>query len=294
MSEINITLFDTIHQRSGHKITMDVETICRGLSIPIHTSIEDKAGLPLWSPTTFDGTRSTSNAQTISMLVYDMDDGDSCFDMWCLFAQRGWTTIAHTSASHSPSHHKYRVILPLAVPLPKSDWERVWRASFELWMDVVGIGIPDTKAIKDMARIYFRYGWPRDSKMETVEGSNIWPQSHPCHPSQYHRSGYWIGRPLELKYDHIKLPKPKPRPSFDRNKPQSLESAMMDPQLRQSVGLNAGGSIVGQYIKHIPCPSCGRRSVFYSIDPSMTGSTLWPSCNHVNSCGWWGKLETLS
>ena len=100
MSEINITLFDTIHQRSGHKITMDVETICRGLSIPIHTSIEDKAELPLWSPTTFDGTRSTSNAQTISMLVYDMDDGDSCFDMWCLFAQRGWTTIAHTSASH--------------------------------------------------------------------------------------------------------------------------------------------------------------------------------------------------
>jgi len=228
------------------------------------------------------------------MLVYDMDDGDSTFDMWCLFAQRGWTTIAHTSASHSPSHHKYRVIIPLAVPLPKSDWDKVWRASFELWMDVIGVGVPDTKAIKDLARVYFRYGWTKESKMETMEGSKLWLQSHPCHPSQYHRGGYWIGKPLELKYDHIKLPKPKPRPTVDRTKPQTLDNAMMDPQLRQSVGLNAGGSMVGQYIKHIPCPSCGRRSVYFSIDPSTANSTKWPSCNHANSCGWWGKLETLS
>ena len=294
MSKYNITLFNSIHQRIGQNISMDVESICRGLATPIHRAIDDKSQLPLWSPTTFNGSRSTANATSISMLVYDLDDGDSCFDVWSLFAQRGWTVIGHTSASHSPSHQKYRVILPLAAPLPKVDWERIWRASFELWMDVVGVGIPDTKAIKDMARVYFRYGWTRDSKMETVDGSKLWPQSHPCHPSQYHRSGYWIERPLELRYDHIQLPKPKPRPQIDRSQPQSLDSAMMDPQLRQSVGINAGGSIVGQYVKHIPCPSCGRRSVFYSIDPSTANSTKWPSCNHVNSCGWWGKLETLS
>jgi len=294
MSEYNITLFNSIHQRIGQNISMDVESICRGLATPIHRAIDDKSQLPLWSPTTFNGSRSTANATSISMLVYDLDDGDSCFDVWSLFAQRGWTVIGHTSASHSPSHQKYRVILPLAAPLPKVDWERIWRASFELWMDVVGVGIPDTKAIKDMARVYFRYGWTRDSKMETVDGSKLWPQSHPCHPSQYHRSGYWIERPLELRYDHIQLPKPKPRPQIDRSQPQSLDSAMMDPQLRQSVGINAGGAIVGQYVKHIPCPSCGRRSVFYSIDPSTANSTKWPSCNHVNSCGWWGKLETLS
>ena len=294
MFEYSITLFDNIHQRSGRSITMDVDRICQGLSTPIHTSIEDKSRLPLWSPTSFDGTRSTKNAQSISMLVYDMDDGDSSFDVWCLFAQRGWTTIAHTSASHSPNHHKYRVIIPLASPLPKSDWDRVWRASFELWMDVVGIGVPDTKAIKDLARVYFRYGWTRDSKLEMMDGSKVWPQSHPCSPAQYHRSGYWIGRPLELKYDHIQLPKPKPRPKFDRTKSQTLDSAMMDPQLRERVGINAGGSIVGDYIKHIQCPSCGQKSVFYSIDPSMGNSTKWPSCNRINKCGWWGKLETLS
>lgn len=294
MFEYSITLFDNIHQRSGRSITMDVDKICQGLSTPIHTSIEDKSRLPLWSPTIFDGTRSTKNAQSISMLVYDMDDGDSSFDVWCLFAQRGWTTIAHTSASHSPNHHKYRVIIPLASPLPKSDWDRVWRASFELWMDVVGIGVPDTKAIKDLARVYFRYGWTRDSKLEMMDGSKVWPQSHPCSPAQYHRSGYWIGRPLELKYDHIQLPKPKPRPKFDRTKSQTLDSAMMDPQLRERVGINAGGRIVGDYIKHIQCPSCGRKSVFYSIDPSMGNSTKWPSCNRINKCGWWGKLETLS
>lgn len=294
MFEYSITLFDNIHQRSGRSITMDVDRICQGLSTPIHTSIEDKIKLPLWSPTTFDGTRSTKNAQSISMLVYDMDDGDSSFDVWCLFAQRGWTTIAHTSASHSPNHHKYRVIIPLASPLPKSDWDRVWRASFELWMDVVGIGVPDTKAIKDLARVYFRYGWTRDSKLELDDGSKVWPQSHPCSPAQYHRSGYWIGRPLELKYDHIQLPKPKPRPKFDRTKSQTLDSAMMDPQLRERVGVNAGGRIVGDYIKHIQCPSCGKKSVFYSIDPSMGNSTKWPSCNRINKCGWWGKLETLS
>ena len=294
MFEYSITLFDNIHQRSGRSITMDVDRICQGLSTPIHTSIEDKIKLPLWSPTTFDGTRSTKNAQSISMLVYDMDDGDSSFDVWCLFAQRGWTTIAHTSASHSPNHHKYRVIIPLASPLPKSDWDRVWRASFELWMDVVGIGVPDTKAIKDLARVYFRYGWTRDSKLELDDGSKVWPQSHPCSPAQYHRSGYWIGRPLELKYDHIQLPKPKPRPKFDRTQSQTLDSAMMDPQLRERVGINAGGRIVGDYIKHIQCPSCGKKSVFYSIDPSMGNSTKWPSCNRINKCGWWGKLETLS
>jgi len=129
MSEYSITLFDNIHQRNGQKITMDVESICRGLTTPVHRAIEDKSRLSLWSPTIFNGTRSTSNAQEITMLVYDMDDGDTPFDVWSLFAQRGWTTIAHTSASHSPTHQKYRVIIPLAKPLPKSDWEKIWRAS---------------------------------------------------------------------------------------------------------------------------------------------------------------------
>jgi len=288
--EYNITIFDNITQRQGRKITSKIETIIKALTSPIHKSIEDKSKLPLWSPTTFDGTRSTKNAQSISMIVYDLDDGDTGWESWVLFAQKGWTTLAHTSASHHPSHPKYRVILPLAKPLPKDDWEKIWRAAFELWVNVVQIGIPDQKAIKDMARVYFRYGWPMESKYD----GGPWPISHPCHPSKYHQSGSWIGTPLDLKYDHIRLPKPKTRLIVDRTRPMTLSNAMMDPQMRESIGIMAGGQRVGEYIKHIQCPSCGRQSVFFSIDPNSLGSTKWPSCNHVNSCGWWGKMEALS
>lgn len=287
MTRYTITLFDSIRQRNPRVVEMSLEDVARGLTTPVHRAINDKSNLPLWSPTFFNGTRSTSNAVSISFLVYDMDDGDTSFDVWRLFAQRGLNVMVHTSASHSPNHHKYRVILPLSSPLPKEDWPKIWRASMELWINVVGIGIPDMKAIKDMARVYFRYGWPAKSKLD-----GEFDESHPCHPSQYHWSGYWLGgQSLDLQYQHIQLPPPPKKVVVDRSKPMTMSDAMMDPQMRESHGLSRGGVVVGEYIKHVPCPSCGRRSVYWIIDPN--NGSKWAQCNRINKCGYWSSLEEV-
>jgi predicted RNA-binding Zn-ribbon protein involved in translation (DUF1610 family) len=288
MIKYSISLFDNIRQRHPRVVEMGLEDVAKGLTLPVHKSIDDKSNLPLWSPTIFDGVRSTKNAQTISFIVYDMDDGDTTFDVWRLFAQRDLNVMVHTSASHSPAHHKYRIIIPLAQSLPKVDWPKIWRAAFELWMEVVGIGIPDTKAIKDMARVYFRYGWPAQSKLE-----GDFDESHPCHPSQYHWSGYWLGgHCLQLQYQHIELPPPPKPVVFNRSEPMTIGDAMMmDPQMRESHGRSRGGVVVGDYIKHVPCPSCGRRSVYWIIDPNQ--GSKWAQCNRINKCGFWSKLEDV-
>ncbi len=70
-----------------------------------------------------------------------MDDGLSSFDSWQIWGKLGYTVAAHTSYSHTPEHHKYRIALPLLEPIPASDWPRAAIAANELWAKVVGVGV---------------------------------------------------------------------------------------------------------------------------------------------------------
>lgn len=270
---------------------MTFDELVKGFTTPWKNKmVKEKKDLPLWSPTTFqNGRRSGANAERIWFLVYDMDDGMAPFDTWRLFHE--YNVIAHTSYSHRPYHHKYRIILPLEDPIHASDWVRASKAASNLWNNVVGRGEPDPSALNDRARAYFRFGLP------SPEGDI--PAHHPLFPSEFHDVAWNVGKSLKLDFSDIPeekkpvgRPVKQPRHVYQNGK-TSMSQMMEDSAVRLAIANRLGATIQGNEARYITCPGCGKNSVHYSIDISNPCSSKWPNCNHKNNCGWWGTFEML-
>lgn len=283
---MEITTFTNLFNTNGVRQRCTPEMLAKALTAPM-ANRGAKKNIPLWSPTTFVGTRAKSNAVDIWALVYDMDDGLTGFETWRMFGDNA--VIAHTSYSHKPYHPKYRIVLPLLKPIPASDWGRASTAANELWAHIVGRGIPDQSAIHDNARAYYRYSIP-----DPIDDAD-----HPMHSTKYHHTAVHLDAPLlDLKYDHIKEPAPRhvpmARPTTLRGtRTKTKQMAMLDPELRAKVAAQCGASIQGNTARRIVCPSCNKRDVYFSIDPNTVGAVVWPRCNRQDKCQWYGTLEDL-
>ena len=281
---MKLSLFKHTKDNQPQTIERPLDCIIESLTRPLD-GVTSKDSIPLWSPTIFEGTRSGANAKEIGFLVYDIDDGVAPVSSWRLFAD--CVVICHTSFSHKPQHHKYRIIIPLETPIPAKDWDRASIAGKEYWQSVVGRGEPDPKALKDVARIYYRYAIPlSDPALEEWD---------PRRSKFNHTAVYWDDKPLlNLDYSHVEIKKPvykaKPMPKTGKVR---LDDAVLDSGFRKMIADQLGAKIVNNSAKNIICPSCGRPDVFFSIDLAMPNSQRWPKCNHLESCGWWGPLSAL-
>jgi len=286
MIKYNISLFDNIRQKNPKNFEGSVDELRRGLLTAVSNGEKAKLDLPLWSPTTFNGSRSMAHAVSISCLVFDIDDGLTNIETWRLFAQSGMTVFAHSSMSHSITTPKYRLILPLYEPIKAEDWEKGWRAGLRLWNDVVGVGEPDLKALKDIARVYFRFAYPM---------SDITDKSHFMSPYNLLQTYYFIGAPLSLYYKDIKLPKKEDKkwtpPAKDA--PRKYNDLLREYSVRQKIAYQSGGVIMGSYVHKINCPQCGEQSVYFTIDLNVPNSTFWATCTRKNKCSWYGSIEDL-
>jgi len=284
------TTFPSLTDTRTRDHISDFPTLVKGfLTSPGNKTVNEKRQLSLWSPTEFkQGRRARANAAFIYFLVFDMDDGVAPFDSWRLFTD--FHVLAHTSYSHKPQHHKYRIILPLQNPIPARDWSRASQAAQDLWDTIVGRGTPDQAALHDRARAYFRYGIPSPPSDDMLA-------SDPLNPLQYHQTAWSMGTPLDLTYDHITEPEPRPRQPVKArahsNGKAAMSEVMLDPSFRLAVAHKVGATIQDNHARYIKCPGCGRDSVHFSIDITIEGSFKWPTCNHLNRCSWWGRFEDL-
>ncbi len=93
---------------------------------------EAKRDLRLWSPVLYrDGwpERGSDGVTHVSCLVLDYDQSIRVPDAIAPFEQH--FLLWHSTWSHSPSHPKLRVVLPLAHPVPAAEWDKVWRWAYE-------------------------------------------------------------------------------------------------------------------------------------------------------------------
>ena len=282
---MKISLFPNIKANEPSIFEGHIETIGKGLLADCANGATAKNQIPLWSPTIFQGRRSSSNARFITCLVYDLDDGLTPFSTWRLFSD--WSLMAHTSFSHKPQHHKYRIILPLKKPVPAEEWDRASQWALMFWNEAVGRGEPDPKALKDRARIYFRYAVPfSDLSLDD-----------PNHPANYFQTISQMGAPL-LNLDWESIPKQEPKKeaaekTYKKTGPITVEALELDSRFRERIASQCGAKILGNNARYITCPQCGDNSVYFSIDLDMPNSIKWPQCNHRNSCQWWGSLKDL-
>lgn len=274
-----LSTFPNIKTNKPRIIERPLHIIIQSLLTPLK-GVTQKQSVSLWSPTYFDGTRSGANARYVSMLCYDIDDGIAPFSSWRLFSD--YCVLAHTSFSHSAAHHKYRIILPLARAIPAGDWNRASIAAKELWDSTVGRGEPDPKALKDVARIYYRYAHPMRDPSRDID--------HPMYNLQQH--AFWEGPLLDLDYSHIEIPKVQQK-SYKPMGKRSMQEVMLDRTFRAAAADRLGAKVVGNTARYILCPNCNRNTVYFSIDLSFPNAQKWPTCNHDVNCKYWGSFEDL-
>jgi len=274
-----ISLFENRFSRVPQSIEIDLHNLKRGLLKPSKSyPVKEKNSLPLWSPTIFNGNRCGANAIQVSCLVYDLDDGTSIEER-AKFQKYNY--LFHTSFSHTEEKHKYRIILPLAEPIPAQDWRRASIAAKNLWANTIGVGSPDSSAITDVARMYYRYAIPDYNGASIIQHTD-------------HNEGEY----LSLDYSEIVFEDPK-KNRYKRwelrteGSKMGMEALFHNASFRLGIAEKIGASIEGNTARSIRCPNCGEYDVYYSIDPSYPYTVLYPHCNRVNKCGWWGRLEDL-
>lgn len=81
-----------------------------------------------------------------------------------------------------------------------------------------------------------------------------------------------------------------PRHNHDREMARQLRE---DGNSRLQLARSLSARIKGQpeTASGVLCPACKRPSVWFFIEPEQKTSA---SCNHANSCGWWGSLFDLA
>lgn len=85
-----------------------------------------KKDLRLWSPTHYpdQSRRGSDQVLHLSCLVLDYDSGVRPSEAEATW--EGYFHILHTTWSHTPQHPKFRLILPLATPVPAAHWPQVY------------------------------------------------------------------------------------------------------------------------------------------------------------------------
>ncbi len=254
---------------NGDSEPVVIEDLVKQRALQLQEGIlrRQKASLPCWSPAIYTpaATRGIDGVTAVSCLVFDYDDGtppDVALAPW-----EKHTVLLHTSWSHTASHPRYRMVLPLAEPVPVEEWSGVWR-----WAEEQTGGTIDP-ACKDPSRLYLLPALPTPH-------------------SPYQRQVFNLGGPL-LKPGSLR-PRPPRQPPRQSVTDPTLSRARHLLRSRRDIRERAAqwlqAHLRGNRAEHIRCPRCGRPSVWFWLEP---GAQSTARCSHRNSCGWWGHLDEL-
>lgn len=127
---------------------------------------------PAWSPATYaeGATRCNKNAEFLQLAALDVDDGFPIEAMLDRLKDLGLAAYCHSSYSHTPEKHKYRVILLLSRKVSAAEWGTIWNG-----INTMMGGVTDPAA-KDVSRLYYLPSRPPGSTghfFHSVSGSAV-------------------------------------------------------------------------------------------------------------------------
>ncbi len=110
----------------------------------------------LFSPAVFIGLRAKANVECVSMLILDYDHYANLEDDQLVWQELGICFVVYTTHSHlrktarnENAEQRFRIVIPLAVPIPAKDFPRLWR-----WAADKSRGKIDHSA-SDASRMYY-------------------------------------------------------------------------------------------------------------------------------------------
>ena len=127
----------------------------------------EKVRAPAWLPVRLtEGApmvRKDVHVAGVSCIVLDLDEGAQLHTVAAAVRALGFEAVLHTTWSHTPEHHKARVVFPLAEDCPRDQWLEVWRCA-ERWAAEWGAIIDP--ACKNPSRLYFLPALPGGEEWE--------------------------------------------------------------------------------------------------------------------------------
>jgi putative DNA primase/helicase len=120
---LRIALYEAIDKPAIQARTVSIEDLAAMLGQ--FNVLADKRQGRCWSPAKYaDGASSRGNAgvESVSCLVFDLDRVPPDHERLA-----GVYWIGHTTWSHTPQSPRWRVVIPLARPVPAGQWSEVWR-----------------------------------------------------------------------------------------------------------------------------------------------------------------------
>lgn len=306
MSATHITTFP--HLRATRPTTryVTMRAVVRMLSdwSRVVSPSEREWTVPLWSPVSYreGATRSSAGVDLVHWLVLDYDDGtpaDVLRERW-----KGWVHIGHTSYSHMqskddrPPMPALRIALPLLKPVSGRLWSQVMRAVMQ------DQGREADRKCIDPARMFYvpclaTADAPRRSWVHMPAGDLDGPRL--CLADRVADAVEEQERAERAREERLRRIAARARDVVQTREDQEHEvrrRLLEDPDARERFGTLLGGNVVtasgdasGTLIRHVVCPSCGDRAVWWPVEPR---TMFRAACNHRNTCGWRGHLWELA
>lgn len=163
MRNLECSVFAAVDQPLANHVSVTWAELLTVLSDSRETT--EKAG-PGWSPAQFNPPhRMKENAESIHALVADLDEcsGEQLRDLAHLLEP--WTYAIHSTFTPG----RYRLVMPLARPVPAKDWhEWVW------WACMGWLKVDADTSCRDASRFYFLPQHAPGNAPECYEGEGQW------------------------------------------------------------------------------------------------------------------------
>lgn len=269
---LTISVFDNAWDNQPKARECTLTALVRALlTVPERPDVRDKRQLAAWSPARFAGkVRRADAVVELSCIVLDLDGGSpkAVTDTWS-----DVSNVLHSTWSHTSANPRFRLVVPLARPVPAELWPSVWA-----WATA---RTPEADpACKDPSRLYFRPACRSRSEPFLAR--------------------YSEGALLDVLPFAAAVEQPLVRPSVPTVVPARFVNRVTylrlaeDPGTRERVASELGMGVVGtgddRRVEHLLCPSCGQPSVWYLVQPRRQHRAY---CNHRKTCGWSGTLAAL-
>jgi hypothetical protein len=263
-----------IWTRVGELVDLDLQGLGSFLTSPV--SAPGKFACPYYVGGALEGgRRALAAVERMSLLSLDIEGGPTTQEAHEAFSP--WHHVVYTSWRHEPEAHRFRLVLPLAQDVSCEAYRALWS-----WAAArMGRGV-DPQA-KDPSRALFLPAIKPDGSRATAW---VWADAPLLDPTPI----------LEAHHQRDaarKATRPPPRRVHvpeDQARRMARHRLRTDRGTRERAAAWLDAHVRGSRAEGVTCPSCGRPSAWFYVEP---GAKSTASCNHLNSCGWWGHLDDL-
>ena len=288
------TFFGNTLKKVGYRAKLRFDELVKHIALPQRRATKwdgdaddrkwEKACQKCFAPVIYkDNRRLGEKVQFITMMVWDIDSGKTSYDDVLKFMkEQDMQFIMHTSYSHSPEKHKFRVIQPLHKAIPVAYFKAFEEYATKLFVEVFD-DFPDHQAMGNKANTYncayltpyYRSDWSEGGEGSIHLGNNFFDEVQKRFEIMQRRKSFDLLE-NQFKSTHSRTA----HICHTNHKRDRIARLNTCTTTRKAFATSLGARRRGDYWEKWTCPSCGRKDA-----TSFHAEHGRAFCNHNNKCG---------